>query len=172
MAENQTTEVVCQICGLAKKSEVWPGEFLQEGLKQAIEKGFPAGTPRLHLSHGLKLLPAGSTWRTSWRGSGPGHRPPATDGQCHPAARTPERQLEVAFERDLTSGSGSPTRWRASGAAGALSLLCRGRNLPPLDRFSPPWRLPAWLFPSLPLYFFLDPSPLGLAVGSRGSSSS
>ena len=47
MAGNQTTEVVCQICGLAKKdSEVWPGELLQEGLKQAIKKRFPGWDSR------------------------------------------------------------------------------------------------------------------------------
>ena len=47
MAENQPTEVVCQICGLAKKeSEVWPGELLQEGLKQAIRKRFPGWDSR------------------------------------------------------------------------------------------------------------------------------
>ncbi len=47
MVQNQTTEVVCQICGLAKKeSEVWPGELLQEGLKQAIRQRFPGWDSR------------------------------------------------------------------------------------------------------------------------------
>jgi uncharacterized membrane protein len=42
MAEDRQARVTCQICGLEKtESEVWPGELLQEGLKQAIKKRYP-----------------------------------------------------------------------------------------------------------------------------------
>ncbi len=42
MAENRPSEVTCQICGLAKsETELWPGELLQEGLKETIKKKYP-----------------------------------------------------------------------------------------------------------------------------------
>jgi uncharacterized membrane protein len=46
MAENRPPGVICQICGLAKSdSEVWPGELVQEGLKQTIKKRYPQWSP-------------------------------------------------------------------------------------------------------------------------------
>jgi len=46
MAESRPNGVVCQICGTAhSESEVWPGELLQEGLKQSIRKRFPNWSP-------------------------------------------------------------------------------------------------------------------------------
>jgi uncharacterized membrane protein len=104
MAANQPPGIVCQVCGAAKKeSEVWPGELLQEGLRQVIQKKVPGWDAR-----GYICLADLNRFRGEYleellredRG-----RVSALQQQAMSAIEQHEllsRNLNVAFEKDLT----------------------------------------------------------------------